>query len=1443
MSEHLAPDASIDTLIARQLPTWMRAAPADLRTALRSHLLAQQRAHAQAKRLLGSVQALPAFAEALLSPALERQLGFSVDVRTSQLDLVTYLQEAGASLGLATTVKRHASKQSLLAAALHNFHASETVADAFSSETKIVDADCRPIALTAERFAALCRTLDIGAQYQRHLKATLAPNGPAGSVVARTLEDALRTALAADACLARLRGGLDQANYRRLIALTSPVPVVPPDRQVLKGHSLRVLGKRIEGALAFEVWSDASHSATLESIIAWVPNDPIAPLSLHASWRALSIALAGRLAAPGYAAFFERFLSRQDRPGFRRVLTRNLREATPSAPIEVDGRHEAIEGDVFSYVRRRQVDGMLAEAKYLAVPTDEEDRKARAARLEAYARAGLDLLGLASLFIPGLGTAMMGIAAVQLANEVYEGYEDWQLGDREAAMEHLFAVAEGIVTNAAGAVAPPAVMRLAQRALFVDGLAPVVTARGALRLLDPSLPGYATSAFEGVEQPVNVRHVSGQAGTLRLERSSEHACWQIIHPSREGAYSPVVHDNPAGGWRHALEEPQHWSDRGELVRRLDSETASASDEAVRFALHVTATDEDQLRRLHLEGAAAPARLRDALHRYELHRRFPTLQGAAFEAQVAVAQPAVQTAAQVLRRDFPGLTPRCANELVEHASQAQQRRLLDEQRVPLALAQQARWMLHDARLDRASAGLILAQAGGRDTEKLALGLIDAIAPWSEDVRLEIRQDSWQGALIAQSTAKADAQASVIVSRQGHYHCVDATGQLIAGSRLEGTLNEALLSRLGPLQKLLLGEATLTPSALGERLLEQANQSRELAAQALGMATARQGFRPPVRIGDGRIGYPLNGRGESSRQAFARGLRQIYPTYTDADVEACLRGLREQGLDPWNYLHDIHQQCATLRAALEAWQAEPGPSLRALRRREVATRIRRCWRRKQGGYDGRRLVIEGERVGALPSIPESVDFGNVHELILRDMDLLEVPESFLRRFANLRVLDLRHNQLTRLPGGLEALEHMVELRLGYNRLVWDVQSDQRLAALTRLERLELSGNPLRVSPDLSSLRHLRHVSLRDTRLTQMPLWPQRRPFVEGVDLRDNAIEQVRPVWSRFLRRLFVHDNPLDSASVSEVNRAVQAGATASGAQDIAHVHAVVDTSIRDHWLSNLREHERASHRALWNAVQSEPGSNDLMRFFADLARSNEFLLEPQRLTRRVWRILRACERDASVREALFLHASGPRSCADRGLLVLSQLEVCALVSEHTRGRTGASATHALLRLGRSLHRLEEVDRLAIAHVQKLRRGDPTRPVDEIEVVMAYRVNLRAALGLPEQPDYMYYASHSRVSLLDLSAARVSILTQETQEALATSLLQRDFWIAHLRQRFGHLVEEMNAPFHVRLEALEGWGASGSEQAYLDNVEQLVQEREAAERALLLRLTLEELRNVPI
>ncbi|MFP3527607.1 DUF6543 domain-containing protein, partial [Pantoea sp. SIMBA_072] len=77
--------------------------------------------------------------------------------------------------------------------------------------------------------------------------------------------------------------------------------------------------------------------------------------------------------------------------------------------------------------------------------------------------------GLASFGLPALALPLLGITALQVAGEVYEGYADWRLGDRQAALEHLYSVAETVIMTGANVGAGLAAQRLA-RAVQVDEL-------------------------------------------------------------------------------------------------------------------------------------------------------------------------------------------------------------------------------------------------------------------------------------------------------------------------------------------------------------------------------------------------------------------------------------------------------------------------------------------------------------------------------------------------------------------------------------------------------------------------------------------------------------------------------------------------------------------------------------------------------------------------------------------------------------------------------------------------------------------------------------------------------------------------------------------------------------------------------------------------------------
>ena len=1364
------PSDSVDAFIARQMADWLKTADVDQLLTFHRALSNQQAVAERVKTRLASVPSLEAFAAQVLEPALRAEGLADVDVRSMQVHIEEDVPMPSAAPRLHTPWRTLYSVQPLVTAALHNFHEADTL-PSIHRRAHLQGADGVKLQLTFEAFARCCRKLDIGGQYQQKLRAQLfpksrppAPENLAREAVQRMLEENLRAKMEVAVRMARIKSELDEADYLRLLPVFAAKPVVPAISGVVTPRQLYLLGKRIHGIVTLEVRERAD--GPLEGIISWIPQDPQRPVTRHVSWEALYQWLARRMRAPHYRSLFRRFISERDRPTFTATLERLIEASSVRVPAVLDGRNFAIDVPLFAYLRGLQVDKMLDDARILAVPTADETSIERHQRLEALKSAGLDTLNLAALFIPIVGEVMLAVAAVDVVSEVYKGYEDWRIGDRQGALDHLMGVAQNLAAGAVIGAVHMGISRALERVSFVDALTPVHEGEGRARL---------------AHWPPSAHHLDGG---------------------------------------------------GPLLRRFGGVFAETSDQSAETLLRITGFEEAQVRHIHLDGGESPARLGDAHERYELHTLEPRLRGRAFERELAARQGVPSVAGALLIKVFPGLSVRGAEEILASASGAQIKALLATGRVPLAMAERARWFLRESRVDRALMGFEHEGAVNADTQRLVLEWIAHHAPWPASVRIELRLGEAGGRVLAAKGAASATEMKTIIHTEQGYQLADGQPPVLGQGLLP-----CLIRTLDEGQKASFGGSQLTARDLGEQLAHLASSDRERTAKLMGLAPVAERYRPPLRIADGRIGYALSGRGESSRRALRRGIHDIFPTLTDAQLDAYLRDLSDRRVGQWAHLSELQWQMQSLRDALGMWQRQRVSFMDGLRRQRVANQIRRAWRRKTAGLAGDDFVlhIDGEQVGSLPTLPEGIEFGHVRRLALRNMSLERVDEDFLRRFTHLRELDLRNNQLTRLPAGLERFTELRSLRLAGNQISVDAQGSQRLASLSMLQVLDLNYNPLGQVPDLSGLRHLREVSLRATELQTLP-GDDVMPWRGLVDLRDNQIRQVnghlRALGAR-MGRLSLHDNPLDEASAASLAESL---GDSSVNRSPSYHHAIADAGLQDQWLGSANEPVRARRVQIWNQLAEEPQSVDLFRFLADFASSDDFLDHPNYYRARVWRILELCTDNTDVREAMFWQAQGRRTCEDRLLLILSQLEVRAHIALHSPGEGAPmQAEQTLLRLGRSLYRLDQVDSIAARHIQELRR-DPYAVVDDIEVYLAFRVNLADRLDLPAQPRSMNYPEHSRVTAADARRAGAQVLAGENREVLSQALAQREFWQGYVRNRYAERFDALAEPFHEQLEQAEGEVGEAGEQHYLERAAALMEALNAQERALYLELARE-------
>lgn len=1359
------PSDSIDHLIAQQLPDWLTQADAHHREAFREALNEQQEAAESLTHLLASIPDIEKFALPLLEGALLAGGFGEIDPRSAHVVVSEAFPLPSAAEKLYQPSITYTTRQSLLAAALHNFEANETQPWR-QRQAYLVDENGRRLALTFERFASLCRTLDIGGRYQTLLNRILKPKAgrsqPADNArikVQQQFQRGVRSRMRAAVHEGRLKGQLDERDLLRLLPMLTAPPQPAHGKGILTPRQLYLLGKCMVGIIAFE-WRPLADSA-IDEVIVWIPDDPERCLHFYDSWTELYDDLGRRLEHRPFRTFLRRFIKARDRSEFDQALRRALSASHKERPPELDGRNLVVNGDVFAHVQALLIARIFDDAAYLAVATDQEDRLSRHKRLQAMLGAGLDLLGLAAFVVPIVGDLMLVLSAAQLLDEVYEGYQDWKLGDRQGALDHLFAVAQGLVLAGASAGAIHALRRVP----FVDGLAPRPLAEGRVKL------------------------------------------------ARAPHYFPTE-DNAS-----VLLQGLHGNPLGEL-QQSNAE----------MLLDITGYSTKQLRQLCLEHAPPPARLLDIQERIALHADYPALRGMAFEAQLLARRQAVSAEQQALMNAFSKLSPRGAQEIIEHNSSSQLEKLQAGGRVPLGMAERARWYERDSRIDQACLGMRLPALCTADSETLAMGLIERQAPWPAQVRVELREGHQKGRLLYASQGMQNTQVSTIVRRPDGYRLASD-----ADHRASGTLLETLLRTLDEEQKTKLGSRNLQAKQLRQQLLRAA-QDRQHAAQILGLPRIGVNLRPPRRFADGRLGYPLSGGGESSRQAIRQGIHQIFPTLSELQLDAYLDAVRQRGEILWDHYQMLQRQLGELREALRAWQADWQSPIDAIRRRRIVDALRRSWRRKLvDGNDQYELFIDGEPTATLPALPGGIEYGHVRRLTLRDMHLQHIDAQFLGRFPNLVDLDLSGNRLTQVPEGIENLTQLRRVNLGNNRITLDDTASNRLAQLQRLDTLILSYNPLNGLPDLSALPHVRDLQLRATGQADISQIHQRVSMRAHVDLRDNRISELQREMRGLrlrLQRLNLHDNPLSESSIEYLDQA--RGITEAGRGSASYTHGVVDEGTRADWVASRNELLRTHREVSWDRLIEEPGSAGLFRFLADFAQSEDFQNNPRHYRRRVWHILEACENNEALREQLFREADGPRSCDDRLVLMLNQLEVGVMAYQGVEGVPAAMREHSLLHLGEQLHRLDLLDAIANRHVQHLRQAG--RRPDEIEVRLFYRSRLADALDLPVLPDEMHFASYAQVTTADLNDAQMEVLGTYESLPMLDALAVRPFWQSYLRETYAQRFETMARPYHDRLEALEAQATAGQEGDYEDRARTLMHELAAEEATLFHRLTAE-------
>ncbi|MBD8151213.1 hypothetical protein IFT37_02535 [Pseudomonas fluorescens] len=616
------------------------------------------------------------FAEPLLKKAL-RDYG-DIDVRNTFIRLYAPAKNSWWVIGALKGVTSRTV--SLLDAALHNFSASEQFADyAFLSgadargqqNSLTLTSSISGQPLTASGFKKLCRSLDIGRQYQTRLLSVLGFNNQVQADRVRLKVMACdKASLKNAACIAFSQQHITADAQRLLFDIVEGKPVPALDGTPVAYYNLSLLDARLNGVLL--IAAPQGRDKHIERLIAYIPEDPEHPLKEYASPLAFMNELTRQLRdspsppdATGqpqtqatYRQFFSQFIDHKQRGHFFAELQNRLytvrwhqKARTDSGPswqtlaVDTPQLHFSVQNifedyqnrppsghsgpdTLWHYLYRVKLNKIVNDSREIAITTAYADLMARWAWWDNLSKILSDILNAALLvvtpFVPFLGELMLAYTACQVANDVFEGILDWAQGKGLEAIGHVMDVVEAVVQlgvwAGAGTIGQAITLKLSP---FVESLHPVELASGEKRLWNPdlspyqqdiSLPKGIESDAQGVYQHAQ-KHWLAQAGKhYQVKPDPQLPHHRVVHPARPHAYQPTVRLNGSGAWVHEGEQPRSWDDHA-LMRRISPTTQALATEQLEQLRIISGSEPDHLRHMYVHNQPSPPLLADTLERF------------------------------------------------------------------------------------------------------------------------------------------------------------------------------------------------------------------------------------------------------------------------------------------------------------------------------------------------------------------------------------------------------------------------------------------------------------------------------------------------------------------------------------------------------------------------------------------------------------------------------------------------------------------------------------------------------------------------------------------------------------------------------------------------------------------------------------------------------------
>ncbi|HDW3139699.1 TPA: hypothetical protein RMM22_003169 [Escherichia fergusonii] len=355
--------------------------------------------------------------------------------------------------------------------------------------------------------------------------------------------------------------------------------------------------------------------------------------------------------------------------------------------------------------------------------------------------------------------------------------------------------------------------------------------------------------------------------------------------------------------------------------------------------------------------------------------------------------------------------------------------------------------------------------------------------------------------------------------------------------------------------------------------------------------------------------------------------------------------------------------------------------------------------------KRLSAGGNRLTSLPDLPPSLTI-----LALGNNRLTHLPDLP----HSLTILSVGYNRLTRLP----------DLPSSLTRLDAWSNSMTRLPDLPpSLTTLDISRNQLTSLPDLPfSLTRLDAWSNSMTALPDLP------PSLTTLDISGNQLTRL----------------PSLPASLQGQDVGFSRQRTVSSTLASAIIPWYPEErqgTVRTAWTSQVAEENAVAFTTFLTRLNENPCAR-LPEFRARVAAwLDELLITPELCT-----FSFAIAQEAST------------SCTDRAALGWNNMQVARLLFHAVCNEQ--TTVDAFITLARQIFRLRETERIAGEKVRLLTAAK--KNVDEIEVYLAYQIQLKIPLGLPDclAPE-MQFGFLARVTPEDINIAAETVLLAEEGE----------------------------------------------------------------------------------